>query len=289
MAVKSKKKKEDTVDFPAHVEGFIPTDVPKYFDEGNYIDDILDAMEEEHNILIVGPTGTGKTHLVRYVSQILKLPMLEVSFTLGTDVTDIIGRYELKSGKTEWMYGPLPQAMLYGTIFYADEINMSRPDVVSRLHPCLDSRRAIVVSEHEEEIIKGHHRFRFIGAMNPVELGYAGTRPLSPALKRRFEQIMYIDYPSKETELSILKNRANLKDENILSLMVDIANKTRRANEEGLVSSPPTPGNLIAWATLIAKGRTPVSAAERTFVHQTCDSTDSRKYIRKIIKETFEK
>ncbi|MBD3186146.1 AAA domain-containing protein, partial [Candidatus Bathyarchaeota archaeon] len=243
---KSRMKAKNTVDewepmeFPEHVASLIPEGVPHYFDEGNYFNSMLDAMEENHNVLIIGPTGTGKTHLVRSIAQALKLPMLEVSFTLGTDVTDIIGRYELKKGKTEWIYGPLPNAMMHGTIFYADEINMARPDVVSRLHPCLDDRRSIIVSEHEEELIKAHPRYRFIGAMNPVELGYAGTRPLSPALKRRFEEIIYINYPKKETELKILKSRARLEDEEILEKMIEVATKLRRAHEEGLVSSPPT-------------------------------------------------
>ncbi len=276
------------MEFPEHIAAMIPEGVPHYFDEGNYINSLLDALEEKHNVLIVGPTGTGKTHIVRNISQALKLPMLEVSFTLGTDVTDIIGRYELKAGKTEWIYGPLPNAMTYGTIFYADEINMARPDVVSRLHPCLDDRRSITVSEHEEELIKAHHRYRFIGAMNPVELGYAGTRPLSPALKRRFEEIIYIDYPKKETEIKIIKNRSKLKDESILEKLVEVANKIRRAQEEGLVSSPATPGNLIAWATLIARGNNPVAAAEKAIIHQTTDSLDSREFVRRLIEETVQ-
>ncbi|MBD3351865.1 MAG: AAA domain-containing protein [Candidatus Lokiarchaeota archaeon] len=287
MKRKSKIANPDMTNFPDYLKKLIPQGVPRYFDEGNYINSILDALEENHNILIVGPTGTGKTHIIRNIAQLLKLPVLEVSFTLGTDVTDIVGRYELKQNKTEWIYGPLPSAMMYGTIFYADEINMARPDVVSRLHPCLDDRRSLMVSEHEEELIEAHHRFRFIGAMNPVELGYAGTRPLSPALKRRFEEIIYIDYPKKETELNILKNRTKLRDEKTLSNMIEVARKIRRYHKEGLVSSPATPGNLIAWAALIARGNSPIDSMEKTILHQTCDSEDSRKLVSDMVVQTM--
>ena len=284
--MKNKSKMDvDAMEFPDHIASLIPKGVPHFFDEGNYFNSLLDAMEEKHNVLIIGPTGTGKTHIIRSLAQALKLPMLEVSFTLGTDVTDLIGRYELKEGRTEWIYGPLPNAMTHGTLFYADEINMARPDVVSRLHPCLDDRRSITVSEHEEELIEAHHRYRFVGAMNPVELGYAGTRPLSPALKRRFEEIIYINYPKKETELKILKSRSSMDDESILDKMVDVATKLRRAHEEGMVSSPPTPGNLIAWASLISRGNSIIDASEKTVVHQTTDSMDSRDYVRKTIAE----
>jgi len=284
MSLRKKSDKDSSVDFPAHVAGFIPKDIPEFVDEGNYIESIMVALEEGHNVLIIGPTGTGKTHIIRKIGEELELPVLEVSFTLGTDVTDIIGRYELKEEETKWIYGPLPLSMRYGTLFYADEINMARPDIVSRLHPCLDDRRALTLSEHEEELIKAHHRYRFIGAMNPVELGYAGTRPLSPALKRRFEQIIYINYPKKETEMQIIKTRSKLKDESILDKLIDVANQARRAHEEGILATPATPANLIAWATLISRDISVIDASERAIVHQTCDSLDSREYIRGIIK-----
>ncbi|NHI92269.1 MAG: MoxR family ATPase [Candidatus Lokiarchaeota archaeon] len=284
MSLRKKSQGDSSMDFPVHVAGFIPKDVPDFVDEGDYLESIMVALEEGHNVLIIGPTGTGKTHIIRKIGEELELPVLEVSFTLGTDVTDIIGRYELKEEETKWIYGPLPLAMKYGTLFYADEINMARPDIVSRLHPCLDDRRALTISEHEEELIKAHDRYRFIAAMNPVELGYAGTRPLSPALKRRFEQIIYITYPKKETELKIIKTRSRLKDESILERMIEVANQARRAHEEGIIATPATPANLIAWAQLIARDIPVIDASERTMIHQTCDSLDSREYLRGIIK-----
>ena len=38
-------------EFPPHVAGFIPRNVPEFVDEGNYIDNIMIALEEGHGIV----------------------------------------------------------------------------------------------------------------------------------------------------------------------------------------------------------------------------------------------
>ncbi|WP_286789673.1 ATP-binding protein, partial [Thioclava sp. UBA3469] len=73
-------------------------------------------------LLLKGPTGCGKTRFVEHMAARLNKPVYTVACHDDLSAADLIGRYLLKGGETEWVDGPLTRAVREGAICYLDEV-----------------------------------------------------------------------------------------------------------------------------------------------------------------------
>jgi len=190
------------------IETLIPKNF-KYFprritDKETDIDLIIQAMKREDDVLLIGPTGSGKTALMRYYCALHQRPYHRVSLNGGATAEDLIGHYILKDHCTEWIDGVLTQACRNGWTIVMDEINAAPSEVLFILNSLLDDERILILSPKDGEIVVPHPDFRFIATCNPSEQGYAGTNEMNEALLDRFETILYIDY-SVDVENKIME------------------------------------------------------------------------------------
>lgn len=164
---------------------------------GGFTDfDIFDtAMAAGHNVMLHGPTGTGKTFSTRAYAAARGLPWYRIPVNGAMDVAATIGGYS--PGDTdhlEWHYGALPQGIIEGRgVYVFDEINMGVERNMARFYPLWDSGRELVIMEHMGEVlrIRPGSDVLLVAAYNP---GYRGTRELSQALPNRFAFRMEFDY-----------------------------------------------------------------------------------------------
>ena len=204
--------------FSEDMNELIPKDTPPYLDNGeNYVDRIARALSFFKQCSLIGPSGTGKTHIVYLVAELAGLPLWEINCGLQTSVFDLFGRY-VGLGKENWIDGLIVNWCRYGGILYLDEANMMKQDVATRLNPILDQRGHLVLTEKDNELIPRHKHAYLIISMNPFSAEFAGTKPLNAAMRRRMSVWLNFDYMSvgekiDDKEIEMVHERAGISRE----------------------------------------------------------------------------
>jgi nitric oxide reductase NorQ protein len=277
----------------SHLDDMIPKGTPEYIDSGqHYVERIARALYYFKQCSLIGPSGTGKTHIVYLVAELCGLPIWEVNCGLQTSSYDLIGRF-IGLGKENWVDGLLTQWLRKGGIMYLDEANMMKQDVATRLNPVLDTRGHLVLNEKDNEVIERHKFGYLILSMNPYSAEFSGTKPLNAAMRRRMAVWINFDFPSigetiSPLEVQMLKKRTKLDDDTAYKV-IQAGAELRRQYKAGDLPYGPSLGDLINWATLIRDGNTPNGAAEETIVALTSDNTEVQDDVRRIIETVFVK
>lgn len=277
--------------FPESVQSLIPRNTPEYIDRGfNYVERIVRALYYFKQCALIGPSGTGKTHIVYLIAELCGLPMWEINCGLQTSAYDLFGRY-IGLGKENWIDGQIVMWCRQGGILYLDEANMMKQDIATRLNPVLDTRGHIVLTEKDNEIVKRHPYGYLVISMNPFSAEFVGTKPLNAALRRRMSVWINFDYLSvgdkiSHDEIELIMKRSGV-DEKIAEKIVRAGAELRRQYKNGDLPYGPSPGDLINWATLVADGCDPIEAAVETIVGTTSDDVEVQAAVKRIIESIF--
>jgi len=222
----------------ADMKAFIPQNDNVYVDrkiQGMKDLTILEkAYIQKYSTLLIGETGSGKTHSIRQLAYKLKVPYMRVNLNGATTPDDLIGQWVPNSaGQYVWQDGVLTLFLKYGGIFVADEINACPPDILFLFNSILDDEHKLVLVQKDGEVIKAHKDFVFFSTMNP---DYEGTKPLNAALKDRFQLVLQYDYDSKVEKKLI----SNVK-------LIDLAKSLRKMYVKGEIMTPTSTRTLIQY------------------------------------------
>ncbi len=278
-------------EFSESVQDLIPSGTPEYVDrENHYVERIVRALYYFKQCALIGPSGTGKTHIAYLAAEVTGLPMWEVNCGLQTSSYDLIGRFT-GLGKENWIDGQVTLWLRNGGLLYLDEANMMKQDVATRLNPVLDTRGHLVLTEKDNEIVVRHPYAYLIISMNPFSAEFAGTKPLNAAFRRRMSVWINFDFQSvgeriSQDEVALLQKRSRVDDDTALKI-IRLGAEMRRQYQAGDLPYGPSVGDLIHWAVLISDGVDPMSAAEETIVALTSDSTEVQADVRRIIERIF--
>src|SRR5207249_1131476 len=269
------------------LRGMIPRNVPDYVDEGeNYVERIMRALYYFKQCALIGPSGTGKTHIVYLVAKIAGIPLWEINCGLQTSVYDMFGRF-VGLGKDNWIDGLIVSWCRQGGILYLDEANMMKQDVATRLNPILDTRGHLVLNEKDNEMITRNPFGYVIISMNPYSSEFSGTKPLNAAFRRRMSGWVDFDYLSvgakiSQREVSLLSERVKIPRD-VAEKIVRVAAEIRKRYKSGDLPYGPSVGDLVNWATLVADGLSPMAAAEETIISLTSDDAEIQRTVRRIV------
>lgn len=181
---------------------------------------VLLYVRQRQPVMLVGPTGCGKTTLVTQLASELGRPLITISGS-GQTRNDLVGRYLLSREGTTWEDGPLTRAVKAGAIFYYDEIGGADDSALEILHPLLDHRRVLATEALGE--IPAAPGFQFIAAYNP---GYGAlARAFTPAFRQRFAYVR-MSYLEEAAERSLLLSESTLTSEDA-DFLLAVARITR--------------------------------------------------------------
>jgi len=203
---------------------------------------VLTAIFCQGHCLLVGVPGLAKTLLINTIASVLDLNFKRIQFTPDLMPSDIVGSETLDNNRNfKFVKGPI-----FANIILADEINRTPPKTQSAL---LESMQEFSVTV-SGNIYNLEKPFFVLATQNPIE--QEGTYPLPEAQLDRFMFNLFLDYPSYQSELSIVKNTTTANR--------PIANKVLDRNQilayQELVRKVPVPDNVIEYAVkLVHKTR----------------------------------
>jgi len=163
------------------------------------IEEILICLLSSGHGLIIGVPGLAKTLIVNTLANVLDLSFNRVQFTPDLMPSDITGTEIIEEDATGKRNFRFVQGPIFTNIVLADEINRTPPKTQAALLQAMQ--------EHKVTVSGVTHilpePFFVLATQNPIE--QEGTYPLPEAQLDRFMFSIYIDYPTAEEEIEIVK------------------------------------------------------------------------------------
>lgn len=222
------------------------------------------AMGDKDSLFLTGPTGAGKSSLIRQVCARLGIPLQQINGHRYLEVAELYGRTSIIGGDTMYIDGPLTTAYKEGHLFLLDEIDLINPGTNAGLNNVLDYE-PITIAEDGGIVIPPAAGFGFIACGNTAGSGdetgnYAGTTMQNGAFMDRF-QVVSVDYPSPETEIGIINSVVPGLPSMVVEGLVRVANHIRELYLTGTTSLTEGPTasidcamstrTLVRWAKMI--------------------------------------
>lgn len=225
---------------PENVRQLIPANASEVNNEQtNYVPPTIDILTDAvtalalgKNILLKGPTGSGKTKLAETLAAIFQQSMYSVNCSVDLDAESLIGfktlTYENERQAITFVPGPVTNAMEQGTLLYIDEINMAKPETLPLINGVLDYRRT-VTNPFTNEVITAASGFNVIAAINE---GYIGTVPLNEALKNRFI-VIDVPYITGDALREVIEAQTKLTDKTTIDRFIQLSTDLITATTQG--------------------------------------------------------
>ena len=274
------------------IEEYIVSEEPFYLAVSDEIDIFEAAFAERVPVLLKGPTGTGKTRFVEYMSWKLNKdnakngrgeprPLVTVACHEDMTASDLVGRYLLEPEGTRWIDGPLTRAVKYGGLCYLDEVVEARKDTTVLIHPLSDHRRLLHI-EKLGEVIEAHPDFLLVISYNP---GYQSSlKDLKHSTRQRFIAIEF-DFAPSDLETAIIEHESGVNHD-IAQQLALLGEKIRNLVGHGLQEGAST--RLLIYAgRLMEQDITPRRACEVAIVWGLTDEADIQKSLTEVVTSIF--
>ncbi len=242
--------------------------------DDSILTDALIALLLGKNILLKGPTGSGKTKLAETLASLFRQPMQSINCSVDLDAEALLGYKTITNQEgnalIEFVPGPVIQSMKKGELLYIDEINMAKPETLPILNGVLDYRRQIT-NFFTGERIDAAPSFGVIAAINE---GYVGTVPLNEALKNRFV-VINVPYIQGEGLKKVLETQSQIKDEQLIPTFVSLSADLVAQVKNGQISEEAASIRALLDAIDLASFLPPMRAIKRAIADKLEDEREN--------------
>lgn len=185
-------------------------------------EEVLAYLSARIPLLLVGPAGSGKTHIAINCAKLLGLPFYSISVNEQTSKSDFLGYKDAKGDLVETNFR---QAYEKGGVFIIDEIDAGNPNILTVVNSALSNDTC----PFPDGMVTRHEDFVAVCTANTFgegeSLQYIGRNILDAATKDRFASL-YIDYSDTlETVLVptfrqlLLQLREHFKKNNVMAVI----------------------------------------------------------------------
>jgi MoxR-like ATPase len=225
--------------------------------QDSVVEELLIALLARGHCLIVGVPGLAKTLLIKTLAEVLDLTFNRIQFTPDLMPSDITGTEIIEENVTtgsksfKFVRGPV-----FANVVLADEINRTPPKTQAALLEAMQEHRVTAAGQ----TYTLQEPFFVLATQNPIE--QEGTYPLPEAQLDRFMFNLWVDYPSHDEEIRIVKATTSMARPTPRRIMTG----KQIAHFQDLVRKVPVADNVIDYAVRITAMTRPKSGTAPQFI-----------------------
>lgn len=223
-------------------------------------------------VLLVGPAGSGKTHLASQVAKALELPFTFNSLSAGCTESHLIGRV-LPQADGSWQYQPSPFVRTFrdGGVHLFDELDAADPNLLVLINAALANGR-LAIPFTDQPPIERHVNTCILAAANTYGYGadaeYVGRNQLDAATLDRYSvSTVFLDY-DRDMERSLVTASLPSRDADQL---LEWGWAVRGVIQENRIRRILSTRTLVSGARIIAAGDQLHDVVGRYFASWTAD------------------
>lgn len=209
------------------------------------------------HVLLVGVPGLAKTLLIRTLSEALDLGFNRIQFTPDLMPGDITGteiiEEDTTTGKRAFRFVKGP---VFANVILADEINRTPPKTQAALLEAMQEHRVTAAGQTFDL----DEPFFVLATQNPIE--QEGTYPLPEAQLDRFMLNLWLDYPSFQQEVDVVRNTTSASSADISPVVT----AKELLAYQSLVRQIPVADNVIEYAVRLVSNTRPGREGTPDFV-----------------------
>jgi cobaltochelatase CobS len=254
---------------------------------------ILLSWETNDKTLIFGPTGSGKSSLVKELCARTGRPFLRINATGDMDSSMLFGQLTAKDGSTVWQDGSVTEAVKHGAVLAWDEWELTPPEISMGMQWLLEENARLFLKEMpgkaSDKYIVPHANFRIVCMGNTQGTGdetghHAGTNVQNTATLDRFGTVVKLDYLSPEHEQEIITNKTKVTKK-IATDLIKIATLIRQAYKTGQLNITMSPRTLIGVCRKMDLGLSMSNALQLQYYNKLNDSNQriAKELVKKVI------
>lgn len=222
------------------------------------IRDVLVCLLARGHVLLIGVPGLAKTLLIRTLAKALELDFTRIQFTPDLMPGDITGteiiEEDRRTGKRVFRFVKGP---IFANVVLADEVNRTPPK----------TQAALLEAMQEHRVTAGGTTFSLdepffvLATQNPIE--QEGTYPLPEAQLDRFMLNLWLDYPSFDQEVEVVRSTTTAQ----AAIVQPAMSQSELLSYQDLVRQLPVANNVIEYAVRLVASTRPNREGAPDFVN----------------------